>query len=171
MEIYTDGSFSPKPEYPYNAGAGWGVVVVKKIGKAVIVSKYGGGRKGANTQDMEHTAMFEAIKYFLRSSTEKCTIVSDSQYMIKSLAGTFIEIDGVTLISKEYSKITEIDGWIRGWFPDGKNKARWELWLEVYGTLKKIFSSGKTLTFKWVKAHNGTRYNEMVDVVAKTNRL
>ena len=44
-----------------------------------------------------------------------------------------------------------------------KRKANLELWKE-YDT----FSKNKTINFEWVKAHNGNKYNEIVDKLAYT---
>ena len=42
-----------------------------------------------------------------------------------------------------------------------KRKANTDLW-EEYDKVSK----GKDITFKWVKAHNGNKYNEIVDSIA-----
>ena len=44
-----------------------------------------------------------------------------------------------------------------------KRKANLDLWKE-YDT----FSKNKTINFEWVKAHNGNKYNEIVDKLAYT---
>lgn len=45
---------------------------------------------------------------------------------------------------------------------DWKRKANLDLW-EIYD----IVSKGKEIEWIWVKAHNGNRYNEMVDELAR----
>jgi ribonuclease HI / DNA polymerase III subunit epsilon len=96
-----------------------------------------GGEKFTTNNKMELTAVIEALEFCPKNDL---TIYSDSQYVIKG--------------------ITE---WIKNWKKKGwgkiKNREYWE-------RLDKL-CQGKNITWKWVKAHNGDIYNEMVDKLAR----
>jgi len=62
-----------------------------------------------------------------------------------------------------------ISEWIFGWIKKGwktasrkpvKNK---DLWIDLLKASEKVQKIGIEVEFKWVKAHNGNKFNEMVD--------
>lgn len=119
--------------------SGWAAILEYKGTEKEIV---GGEPMGTNNQ-AEMKAVIVGLKALKRPS--KVKVVSDSQYVIKGM--------------------TE---WIGGWQRKGwknaagepvKNK---ELWLELLEAAKP-----HTITWQWVKGHNGHHYNERCDVLAK----
>ena len=90
---------------------------------------------------MELTAVKEALIYVKSKKKKNCVIYSDSKYLI----------DGITK-------------WMEGW-----KKRNWynvknpELWKEI-----DLLNSKLNVSYEWVKAHNGDKYNEMVDELARS---
>ncbi len=116
---------------------GWGAIVAD--GKTV---REIGGRDTQTTNNrMELSAVIEALKL---TPAEPITILSDSEYVIKG--------------------ITEwIEGWIkRGWKNSQKKPVlNQDLWEALYGLTR-----GKSITWKYVRGHQGTPGNERCDVIA-----
>jgi len=123
-----------------NPGAGgWGAVLVY-LGKERELS---GGENPTTNNRMELTAAIKALEA-LREPCE-VTLCTDSKYLC----------DAVTL------------GWAEGWRTrgwkkgDGKPALNPDLWEKLLSLLKK-----HSVTFVWVKGHNGHPYNERCDALA-----
>lgn len=123
-----------------NPGAGgWGAVLVY-LGKERELS---GGENLTTNNRMELTAAIKALEA-LREPCE-VTLCTDSKYLC----------DAVTL------------GWAEGWRArgwkkgDGKPALNPDLWEKLLSLLKK-----HSVTFVWVKGHNGHPYNERCDALA-----
>jgi len=117
----------------------WAFIVVN--GNKIIKEKY---RVVANStsNQMELTAFLEALKEANRIG-KPLTIYSDSQYVVKGY--------------NSWMKGWKANNWKRGNKPL-KNKEFWQE-IEKY--------SSKVITVKWVKAHNGHKWNEYVDSLTR----
>jgi ribonuclease HI len=118
---------------------GWGAILIYKHKQKQI----SGNQKDATNNQMEISASIEALK----TLKEECEVelYTDSQYLRKG--------------------ITE---WIFNWIKNNwktaakkpvKNK---ELWQELHKLTQK-----HKMNWHWVKAHNGDKYNEIVDDLAR----
>ena len=144
VEIYTDGACS------HNTGAGgWGVVKVEK-GEVVFSSS---GRADCTTSNrMELVAAIKGVELaILHPIQDKVIIYSDSNYVVKG--------------------ITEwVDGWIkRGWKNSKKQPTpNKEFWIALLDAKHKWNTNkdASLLEFKWIKGHNGNKWNELADKLA-----
>ena len=123
---------------PNPGRGGWGAILVQD-GKERILK----GRETVSTNNrMELTAALQALKAV--PSTTPITIFTDSQYLKKGI--------------EEW-----LPNWIaRGWRRKGGALANVDLWQEL---AKEI--TNHSITWKWVRGHNGNIYNERVDKIAR----
>ena len=101
------------------------------------------GREEFTTNNkMELEAVIQALDFCAinRTRNKEIIIYSDSQYVIKG--------------------ITE---WMPGWKKKGWNKIK----NRDYWERLDILCQGKKIKWNWVKAHNGDKYNEQVDKLAR----
>ena len=116
---------------------GWAFVIVDN--HKVIFSDWGCNSSTTNNR-MELQAVISALEYLKDKTNLK--VYSDSQYVING-------------ISK----------WIYGWIKNNwrnneiKNQDLWKHLLELI--------QGKSIIWKWEKGHNGNKYNEIADKLAK----
>lgn len=118
---------------------GWGVVLMYNK----HIKKLSGHQEDTTNNKMELTAAIEALKN-LKESCE-VELYTDSQYVK----------NGITKWLKNWEK----NGFKTANKKEVKNK---ELWILLDEYTKK-----HVVTWKWVKAHNGDKYNEMVDELAR----
>lgn len=78
--------------------------------------------------------------------------------VIKALEHVQGDIENVVILS---DSLYVVNVGLKLWKPT-KNT---DLWQKVYELLSKF----KQVDFKWVKAHNGNKYNEMADQLARYN--
>jgi ribonuclease HI len=97
-----------------------------------------GGSKSSTNNRMELTAVIEALEFFCKY--KKYVVYSDSLYVIKGI--------------KEWIKKWRVNNW-----KDVKNP---DLWQRLDSCVRD-----KNIEWIWVKAHNGNKYNEFVDFIAK----
>lgn len=103
-----------------------------------------GGRFDTTNNQMELTAVLEGLKSI--KETCKVTIYSDSKYVVNAVE----------------------KGWVDSWRnknwrkSDGKPAKNQDLWKPIVELLDK-----HDVTFQWIKAHNGNRFNEEADRIAK----
>ena len=97
-----------------------------------------GGSKSSTNNRMELTAVIEALELFCKY--KMYVIYSDSLYVIKGI--------------KEWIKKWRVNSW-----KDVKNV---DLWKRLDFCVRD-----KNIEWIWVKAHNGNKYNEIVDFIAK----
>lgn len=93
----------------------------------------------ATNNEMELTAMINGLKTAYEKGVRHVSAFSDSQYVVY----------GITR-------------WVTEWLkqdPSLAGRRNAELWLELV-RLSGLF---ETITFTWVKGHNGNRWNEMCD--------
>jgi ribonuclease HI len=120
---------------------GWGAICVD--GEDREIFRVSGGSVQSTNNIMEMTAVIMGLE---RHDGSPIEVHTDSKYVM----------DGITK-------------WIHGWKKKGwktsagggvKNK---DLWMELD---ERVTGS---VTFKWVKAHNGDKWNEAADMLAKRN--
>jgi ribonuclease HI len=137
IDIYTDGSSIGKV-----GPGGWAFVVVDN-GK-ISDQSYGGQDHTTNNQ-MEIYAVTQALIYMHDNFPEEIpfTIWSDSEYVVK----------GINLYYSRW--LTQIN---RG----NKKIKNQEFWLE----LKNYYDLFHQVEIKWVRGHDGNKFNEIVDKLA-----
>tara|TARA_B110000211_G_scaffold194491_1_gene222651 strand:- start:501 stop:929 length:429 start_codon:yes stop_codon:yes gene_type:complete len=118
---------------------GWGAVILDEKNNETNIS---GEEKSTTNNRMELTAPIMALRKVKKAS--KITIYTDSTYLK----------NGITTWIKNWEK----NGWISANKKPVKNK---DLWL----TLNKL-SKEQVIDWKWVKAHDGNKYNEIADKLA-----
>lgn len=113
--------------------------------------RYNGTEKqisGAEAHTTNNRMELQAVIEGLRMLKQPCSVkvTSDSQYVLKGL--------------QEWMK-----GWkARGWkTADKKPVKNQDLWMMLDEEMQK-----HSITYVWVKGHNGHRENEIVDVLAQT---
>lgn len=147
LEIYTDGGSRPNPGVGANAFC--------YVINGHLIHKDSEFHPLTTNNQMELKAMINALAYYKKvmkysnyiiNKPDKAVIYTDSQYVQKG--------------------ITEwIAGWIkRGWKTASKEPVKnKELWIELLEKSEFLRSEGIEIEFKWVKAHTGNKYNELVD--------
>lgn len=107
---------------------------------AVIPNLYelSGRERNTTNNRMELTAAIEALHFFPPGS--RLHVYSDSQYVVNGITKWIRNWK-----RKSFEKIKNVDLWLR---LDNLNEARVVEW-------------------EWVKAHNGNKWNERADVIAR----
>jgi len=105
-----------------------------------------GGQNQTTNNAMEMTAVVNALQQCLARDILEIRLFTDSNYVK----------NGITLWIKNWKR----NGWKTAAGTPVKNK---ELWIEI-DTLSQEM---KCVEWKWVKAHNGNRQNELVDRIAR----
>jgi ribonuclease HI len=118
---------------------GWGAILLYKE----HLKKISGGNPATTNNQMELKAVIEALKVLKKSS--EVIIYTDSQYVK----------NGLTTWIKKW----KVNGWRTA---DRKPIKNLELWQEL-----EIESLKHQIDWRWVKAHNGNKFNEMVDELAR----
>ena len=122
---------------------GWGAILLYKGHKKEI----SGSKADTTNNQMELKAVIEALKHIKKSL--KIIIYTDSTYVK----------DGIT-------------SWILSWKRNGWKTANKkpvknaELWQEL-----DSLAMSHQIEWRWVKAHNGNKYNELVDELARAAAL
>ena len=119
---------------------GWGAVIIINSNEPLNLN---GGMMHTTNNQMELTATINALKYFKSQVT--LTLWTDSKYVK----------DGIESWIFKWKK----NGWKTSTKKPVKNK---ELWIELDKQIKK-----HNINFKWLKGHDGHKYNEVADSLAK----
>ena len=134
VTIYTDGACSGNP-----GPGGWGAILMYKENKKEI----SGGKKNTTNNEMELTAVIEALK--MLKIRCKVNIYTDSIYVK----------NGIT-------------DWINNWKQNGwKNSKRQiisnkDLWQELDNLTNK-----HEIEWFWIKGHNNNKFNDIADKLAR----
>ena len=118
---------------------GWGVVIINN--KKII--KLNDGMINTTNNQMELVAAINALEYFKTEQT--ITIYTDSKYVK----------DGITFWINKW----KINGWKTANKKPVKNKT---LWIKLNNQIEK-----HNIIWKWVKGHDGNKYNEFADLLAR----
>jgi ribonuclease HI len=135
----TDGVFTDGGCTPNPGPGGWGAVYVRD---GAVVAQAHGQEPDTTNNRMELTALLNAVD--LVPNGTSATIYSDSEICVKTM--------------NEWAAKWEAKGWKR----KGDPIKNLELVQEVYAALR----ARPELTLQWIKAHNGTRWNEYADSLA-----
>ena len=118
---------------------GWGAVILDEKNNETNIS---GEEKSTTNNRMELTAPIMALRKVKKAS--KITIYTDSTYLK----------NGITTWIKNWEK----NGWISANKKPVKNK---DLWVVLSKLTEK-----QSISWKWVKAHSGNKFNELADKLA-----
>lgn len=168
--IYTDGACK------YNPGpGGYAAIIIydfekdleyidenKEIFEYNIIDKIVGGEKGTTNNIMELTAIINALDkvYTALNKEENKKILETKKEKNKNLE--------IIIYSDSNYVVKGINEWIEGWVKKSwKNVKNDLLWRRLY-TLKNEIENMENveIDIRKVKAHNGDKYNEMVDKLA-----
>jgi ribonuclease HI len=120
---------------------GWGFVWVE--GDRIVTERFGEDASTTNNR-MELKALIEAYRTLPEDS--EITVYSDSQLCVKTV--------------NEWA-----EGWeARGWRRKSGPIANLELVKELY----RLAGSHEGVELRWIRAHDGSRWNEYVDALATT---
>ena len=120
---------------------GWGVLLIVDGEEMTLF----GGEKNTTNNRMELMAPIMALKKIRKKSD--ITIFTDSKYVK----------DGIT----DWIKKWKVNNWKSSNKKPVKNK---DLWIKLDNACLK-----HKVTWKWVKAHAGNKYNNLVDELAVSN--
>ncbi len=138
--LYTDGSCTDNP----GGSGGWAYVVIDN-GEEFPNS---GGEAHTTNNRMELLAFYNGIKFILETfPNRKIKVFTDSKYL--------------------YHGVTNwMYGWAKNnWMRDGKKEV---LNVDIWKGILNIVAPHKDfLSFSWVKGHNGNKYNELCDKLAR----
>jgi len=119
---------------------GWAFVLVAE---GNVISRGSGGASQTTNNQMELTACIKALES-VKGSQESFTLHSDSEYTVKAI--------------NEWHK-----GWIRrGWKNSKGDPVKNQ---DLIKTILRL-NADLDVRWKWIKAHNGDQFNEMVDTMA-----
>ena len=119
---------------------GWGAIIL--ISKKNPIYLNGGLELTTNNQ-MELTATIKSLEYF--NSSENITIFTDSKYVM----------NGIKLWILNWKR----NGWKTANRKAVKNK---DLWISLDMQINR-----HKVNWKWVKGHDGNKYNEKADQLAR----
>lgn len=142
IELWTDGCCIKRRTPSSKGVGGWGYVAVEN---GTLIAKASGAEPKTTNNRMEMMAAIEALTAF---PEQDVLVISDSRYVV----------EGAMNWMAKWKK--------NGWTRSGRNGKRREvanrkLWKEIDRLMED-----RTVTFKWVKGHNGNKYNEMADYLA-----
>lgn len=136
--IYTDGSCHGNP-----GPGGWATIIL--IDDCRIIST--GGAAHTTNNEMELTAFYNALIYLSSLTNYRCTIYTDSAYIINCL-------------TYHWYKKWQINGWKTSTKQPVANKELWEKILNLWTSIQ--FST----TIAKVKGHGTNYYNNLADNLA-----
>jgi ribonuclease HI len=142
IAIYTDGSCR------CNTGkGGWGVVIISENSDIIKLS---GSEPRTTNNRMELLAAIKALEHIQALGTEyEMTFYTDSTYLSR----------GMTEWTKGWKK--------RQWkMCNGQAMKNADLWKQL-----DALATGHKIKWKWVRSHNGNKYNEMADGLAQEASL
>lgn len=143
LEEFTDGPdtgvFTDGSSIPNPGPGGWGAVYV--VGGEIVASAHGNEPDTTNNR-MELTALIKGVDLVPQGTPT--TLFSDSNLCIQT-----------------------INEWAAGWERNGwKRKSGPIKNLDLVQELYALARTRRELTFKWIKAHDGSRWNEYADALS-----
>lgn len=147
VRIFTDGACSGNP-----GPGGWAAAYASENG----ISKIHGGKDLTTNNEMELTAVVEALEYYLDKyifyEVNLIEIHSDSAYVVNAINQNWVE---------QWRK----NGWITT--TKGKPVKNYRLWKRLQQVISYLNWCNVVVRFVKVKGHSGNELNEMVDQLAK----
>jgi ribonuclease HI len=147
LEVYTDGGC--RPTNPGPGACAFYYVNDNNFNKNnEPITQF---KKETTNNEMELRAAFNALSFYpvhvrLTGLHEEIIIYTDSQYLQKGMM--------------EWVYGWEKRNWKTSTKQDVKNL---DLWKALHSIRIQIEKIGTKVTFKWVKAHDGNEFNELVD--------
>ena len=136
--VFTDGSCDPNP-----GRGGWGAV--KATDGQIIEERYGQEKQTTNNR-MELKALIEGYK--MLGEDEDLPVFSDSVLCVNTIT--------------KWAADWERNGWTRG-------KRREEIKnLDLVKELLELAESHPMAKLQWIKAHEGSRWNEYADALSRS---
>jgi len=134
-----DGVFTDGSCEPNPGPGGWGFVWVEN---GEIVQEGHGGDPRTTNNRMELTALIEAYRSLPRDA--EVTVYSDSNLCVQT-----------------------VNQWAEGWEARGWKRKGGEIKnLELVKTLYALSNQHPGVELRWIKAHDGSRWNEYADALA-----
>lgn len=121
------------------------VELSKSVTPVEIIDAYGSVTKDPTNNTAELSAAIEALKMAQNYTGSSLYMLLDSQYVIKGVSST------TKWAANNWTK------------PDGTAVANRSYWQEMVRVKKEYEELGKTVSFTWVKGHNGDKGNELAD--------
>lgn len=155
MDIYTDGSCLGNP-----GSGGWAYIIILNDDNDNIFKSECGNKKYTTNNVMELYAIKECLEYIYENLEtlpeipdlfKKITIYTDSNYCKQ----------GITTWSIKWKQ----NGWKSSTSKPIKNI---DLWKRIISLNELIKSKNIHIEWVWVKAHDTNKYNNMVDIMARS---
>jgi len=147
-EIYIDGSCNNRAGCELSNIGGVGIVQVFEL---EVDCQSHGPYHGVTSARMEVMGLFLILRQ-ITLQYQKVIIYCDNQYVVKA----------------------QSEGWLKSWVFDYRNcgveRKNIDLWDNIYDNLQKFSRLGITIELKWLRGHNGNRYNELADKYADIGR-
>jgi ribonuclease HI len=147
LETYTDGPttgvFTDGAAHPNPGPGGWGAVYV--VENQIIEQKYGAEAQTTNNR-MELTALIAG--YSLVPAGRAAVVMTDSQLCVDT-----------------------INSWAAGWEKNGWKRKNGEIKnLDLVQQLYQLARAHPEIELRWIRSHNGYRWNEYADALATAYR-
>jgi ribonuclease HI len=147
LETYTEGPstgvFTDGAAHPNPGPGGWGAVYVVKN---EIISEARGAEPQTTNNRMELTALLAGYGMVPRGAS--AIVMSDSQLCVDT-----------------------INSWAADWERNGWKRRRGAIKnLDLVQELYRVAKSRPEIELRWIKAHNGYRWNEYADALASAYR-
>ena len=137
MEIYTEGGCEPNP-----GNGSWAFVKIHKTGQ--IETKSGRASEITTNNRMEYTAFIEALKS-ITNNDESVTVYSDSMLLVNT-----------------------VNSWMHSWYKKKWKRKKKEIKnIDLVKTIYSLMNGRPNINLKWVRGHNGNKYNEMADALCE----
>lgn len=139
IEIYTDGGCNPNP-----GPGGWAAVIIDDaLGPNASPVEISGGSNSTTNNKMELTAIIRSLEHIEPFSN--VVVRSDSKYVVDAFNKNWFA------------------GWIKKkWLRGGKPIPNKDLWVRLI----QANNRHSNVTFQWIKAHVGNKWNERADALA-----
>jgi ribonuclease HI len=150
MEIYTDGSCRGNP-----GRGGWAAIILDPTLKKPLVASTSGHDPGPTTNNrMELQAAIEGLTKFTQLNGQKPIPINGIPVDVNVVSDSMYLVNGMNL-------------WLTEWknrrFSKVKNAG---MWINLDRLSNDLTTQGFNITWRWVKAHSGDKYNNIVDVMA-----
>lgn len=138
IRVWTDGCCLENP-----GGRGGWAFIAERDGE--VLHRASGGHPETTNNRMEMQAVIEALRWLGNGRAE---VVADSEYVVK----------GAT----DWMPRWKERGWRR---PGRRGKGKPPLNLDLWQEMDRLLA-GALVSLRWVKGHNGERFNEEADQLA-----